>query len=69
MKEFMKNFLRNVGLGFGGILFIVLAIMCVLGILAGICQLSAGNGIQWYFVASIIVGTVLIALAETISEM
>lgn len=69
MKEFMKNFLRNVGLGFGGILFIVLAIMCVLGILAGISQLSAGNGIQWYFVASIIVGTVLIALAETISEM
>lgn len=69
MKEFMKNFLRNVGLGFGGILFIVLAIMCVLGILAGISQLSAGNGIQWYFVASIIVGTVLIALVETISEM
>ena len=69
MKEFIKTFLRNIGLGFGVVIFIVLAIMCVLGVLAGVSQLSAGNGIQWYFVASIAVGTVLIALCETIDEL
>lgn len=69
MKEFMKSFLRNLGLGFGSIIFIILAILCVLGLLAGVSQLSAGNGIQWYFVASIAVGTVLIALCETIDEL
>lgn len=69
MKEFMKNFLRNLGLCFGAMIFIILAIMCVLCALAGISQLSAGNGVQWYFVVSIVVGAILFALAETISEM
>ena len=68
MKEFMKSFLRNLGLGFGIIIFIILAILCILCALAGISQLSAGNGIQWYFVASIIVGTILIALVITICD-
>ena len=69
MKEFMKIFLRNIGLGFGAILFIILAILCILCALAGISQLSAGNGIQWYFVVSIVVGAILIALVETIDEL
>lgn len=68
MKEFMKSFLRNLGLGFGSIIFIILAILCILGALAGVSQLSAGNGIQWYFVASIVVGTILITLVITICD-
>lgn len=68
MKEFMKSFLRNLGLGFGIIIFVILAILCILGALAGVSQLSAGNGIQLYFVASIVVGTILIALVITICD-